>query len=41
MLGRQMHSADLLVPESSSFEAEIAIENFEKYKLSFIDQILA
>jgi hypothetical protein len=36
-----MHTAEPLVPEHSSFEVEIAIENLERYKLPHIDQILA
>jgi hypothetical protein len=35
-----MHTAELLGPESSPFEAEIAIGNLERYKSSGINQVL-
>jgi hypothetical protein len=34
-----MHTAELLIPEQSSFEVEIAIERVKGYKSSGIDQI--
>jgi hypothetical protein len=34
-------TAELLVPDPSPFEVEIAIENLKKYKLPGSDQILA
>jgi len=36
-----MHTAEPLVPESSSFEFEIATEKLKRYKSPGIDQILA
>jgi hypothetical protein len=32
MLGRHMHTAELLEPEPNSFEVEISIEKLKKYK---------
>jgi hypothetical protein len=37
----EIHTAAPLVPESSSFEAKIAIESLERYKSQGIDLILA
>jgi hypothetical protein len=37
----EIHTAEQLVPEHSSFEFEIAIENLQRCKLPGIDQILA
>jgi hypothetical protein len=37
----EMHTAELLVPEPSSFEVKIAIEKLTRYKSPGIDQILA
>jgi hypothetical protein len=34
----EIHVAELLVSEASSFEGEIAIERLERYKLLGIDQ---
>jgi hypothetical protein len=41
MLGRQMHTAEPLVPEPSSFEVEITIGKLKRHKSPGIDQILA
>jgi len=41
MLGRQIHTVEPLVPETSSLEVKIAIEKLERYKSPGIDQILA
>jgi hypothetical protein len=37
----EMHTAGLLVPDSSPFDVEIGIAKFERYKLSSSDQIPA
>jgi hypothetical protein len=37
----EIHKAELLVPEASSFEFEMAIEKLERHKSSGIDQIPA
>jgi hypothetical protein len=37
----EIHTAELLVSEPCSFEVEIAIERFKRYKLPGIDQIPA
>jgi len=37
----EIHTAEPLVPESSSFEVEIAIEKLKSYKSPGIDEILA
>jgi hypothetical protein len=37
----EIHTAEPLVPEPSSFEVEIAIEKLKRYKSLGIDQILA
>jgi hypothetical protein len=34
-----IHTAEPLVPDPSSFEVEIAIENMKRYKSPVIDQI--
>jgi hypothetical protein len=36
-----MHTAELLVPDPSVFEVEIAIAKFKNYNLQGSDQILA
>jgi hypothetical protein len=41
MLGRQMRTAEPLVPEPSSFEAEIATKKLKIYKSPGTYQILA
>ena len=41
MLGRQKHTAEPLVPESSAFEFELAIEKLISHKSPGIDQIPA
>jgi hypothetical protein len=37
----EIHTAELLVPDPSPFEVEIAIGKLKKYKLPGSDQILA
>jgi hypothetical protein len=37
----EIHTAETLVPEPSSFEVEIAIEKLKRYKSPGIDQIQA
>jgi len=37
----EVHTAELLIPEPSSFEVEIPVEKLKVYKLPGTDQILA
>jgi predicted nucleic acid-binding protein len=37
----EIHTAELLVPDPSHFEVELASAKLKKYKLSVSDQILA
>jgi hypothetical protein len=37
----EKHTAESLVPDTSSFQVEIAIEKLKRYKSPGIDQILA
>jgi len=41
MLGRQIHTAEPLIPEPSASEVELAIDKLKSHKLAGIDQILA
>jgi hypothetical protein len=41
MLGRQKYTAELLVPEPSALEVELAIEKLKSHKSPGIDQIPA
>jgi len=41
MLGRQIHTAEPLVPESCAFEVEMASVKLKRHKSPGIDQILA
>jgi hypothetical protein len=37
--GAEIHTAESLVPEPSSFEVEIAVDKLKRYKSQSIDQI--
>ena len=41
ILGRQIHTAEPLVPEPSAFAVELAIEKLKNHKSPGFDQILA
>jgi len=41
MLGRQIHTAEPLVPEPSAIEVELAVVELKSHKSPCIDQILA